>query len=92
MLRGSAPAAPVATRHRGPPVGGSAHGSIEHDHAARVAPVGKVVERLRRLVDPVALRDQFVELEPSGAVQRQDAREIVARAARAEVGYKSDRS
>src|SRR5262245_3578807 len=57
----------------------------EHDHAARVLARLEVGERLRRLVDLVAARDQLVELELAGGVEREHLREVLARARRAEV-------
>jgi hypothetical protein len=51
----------------------------EHDHAACVAALGQVVKGLRRFVDAVAARDEFVQLQPPRAVQAQQAGKVVPR-------------
>src|SRR5689334_10385123 len=57
----------------------------EYDHPARVLARFEVGERLRRLVDLVAARDELVEFESSRHVELQHPRKIDARHAGAEV-------
>src|ERR1044071_4040329 len=57
----------------------------KYDHAARVAARFEIGERLRRLADRIAPRDQLVELEPATHVEAEHAREIDARHARPEI-------
>src|SRR5262245_56309929 len=67
------------------PLPGGGPCSIEDDHAPGVAPARQVLEGLRRLVDAVASRDELVQLELAALVERDQPREVVARAGRAVV-------
>src|SRR5580658_7307794 len=58
---------------------------LELNNAACVLAGLKIGEGLRRLLDAVAMRDQLVELEPTGRVQREHARKIDAWHAGAEI-------
>src|ERR1700730_14775960 len=59
-----------------------ASGSVENDHAAALAALSEVGKGLRRLVDRIGARDQFVELQPAAAVQADQARKILTGARR----------
>src|ERR1700675_3194128 len=59
--------------------------SVENDHAAALAALSQIGEGLRRLVDRIGARDQFIELQPAAAVQADQARKILARPRRSEI-------
>src|ERR1700722_3438337 len=59
--------------------------SLKGDDAARIFAGLEIGEGLRRLVDVVAMRDQFLELEPSCHVQPEQARVVDPRDAGSEI-------
>src|SRR5690348_1235436 len=60
-------------------------GILKNDHAARVAAGLEIGKSLRRLVDAIAARDELFELQLALEIERQHARKIDPRHARAEI-------